>query len=95
MIPDEEVQGLLTEAEYAERTGHNGGMVLLTPQYTRHLVKLLTISNTELDKAVEDFASDWNSGMIDRVDDVIRSAIFWVIEDRFNEVQRKPYVQNA
>lgn len=33
--------GLLCEADYAEQTGKNGGMVLLTPEYTRYLMKIL------------------------------------------------------
>lgn len=41
MIPEEERSGLLAEAEYAEMTGANGGMVLLTPEYTRHIMTLL------------------------------------------------------
>ena len=41
MIPEEEIAGLLAEADHAEQTGANGGKVLLTPEYTRHLVWLL------------------------------------------------------
>lgn len=42
MMSPMEVDGLLAEADYAEKTGFNGGMVLLTPAFTRRLMDEMT-----------------------------------------------------
>lgn len=62
MIPREEADGLLTEAAHAEMTGANNSMVLFTPEYTRHIVKLLTERAIDK-KVIEDLLRPYEERM--------------------------------
>ncbi len=81
----EEIAGLLAEADHAELTGANGGFVLITPCFMRHMCAILeaaNLTNEQIEKLVHEFTADFNDGHYDHIRFYTRAVVFGVLEEQ-------------